>query len=207
MPLTKTQKRKNYTYALWKIEESMAELLRRLQATKQELVEIHNLKNIKRRKQNIAARLTLNHLSNKKEILCYSKYGKPLCRSFKHISISHSNEYCMLVVSDNEIGVDIQHKHDNIKKISTKFLNTSEKLRINKTKSMTELHFIWSAKEAIYKTLDNQPCSFKDSINIPAIGVNIKTTGCYKHNNNEIKYNLQCEMMDNYFIVIANQKL
>ena len=41
MPLTKTQKRKNYTYALWKIEESMAELLRRLQATKQELVEIH----------------------------------------------------------------------------------------------------------------------------------------------------------------------
>ena len=190
MPLTKTQKRKNYTYALWKIEESMAELLRQLQGTKQELVEIHNLKNIKRRKQNIAARLTLNHLSNKKEILYYSKYGKPLCQSFKHISISHSNEYCMLVVSANEIGVDIQHKHDNINKISTKFLNTSEKLRVNKTKSMTELHFIWSAKEAIYKTLDNQPCSFKDNINIPPIGVNMKTTGCYKHSNHEIKYKL-----------------
>ena len=207
MPLTKTQKRENYTYALWKIEESMAELLRQLQATKQELVEIHNLKNIKRRKQNIAARLTLNHLSNKKEILYYSKYGKPLCQSFKHISISHSNEYCMLVVSANEIGVDIQHKHDNIKKISTKFLNTSEKLRANKTKSITELHFIWSAKEAIYKTLDNRPCSFKDNINIPPIGINMKTTGCYKHSNHEIKYNLQCEIIDNYFIVIANQKL
>ena len=207
MPLTKTQKRENYTYALWKIEESMAELLRQLQATKQELVEIHNLKNITRRKQNIAARLTLNHLSNKKEILYYSKYGKALCQSFKHISISHSNEYCMLVVSANEIGVDIQHKHDNIKKISTKFLNTSEKLRVNKTKSITELHFIWSAKEAIYKTLDNQPCSFKDNINITPIGINMKTTGCYKHSNHEIKYNLQCEIIDNYFIVIANQKL
>ena len=66
MPLIKTRKRKNYTYGLWEIKESTAELLRQLQATKQELVEIHNLKNIKRRKQNIAARLTLNHLSNKK---------------------------------------------------------------------------------------------------------------------------------------------
>jgi len=207
MPLIKTRKRKNYTYALWKIEESMAELLRQLQATKQELVEIQNLKNIKRRKQNISARLILNCLSNKKEILYYSKYGQPLCKSFKYISISHSNEYCILIISEDKIGIDIQYQRHNITQLSTKFLNTSEQLRINQTNSINELHFIWSAKEAIYKTLDNQPCSFKHNIDISAIGVNMKTTGCYKYNNNEIKYDLDCEIMENYFIVIANEKL
>ena len=46
-------------------------------------------------------------------------------------------------------------------------------LRINQTNSIKELHFIWSAKEAIYKILNNQPCSFKDNINISALGGHI----------------------------------
>jgi len=207
MPLIKRKESEKYTYTLWRIDESLDDLIQQLKPNKEELIAIERFNNIKRKKQNISARLMLNLLSNSKEILSYSKNGKPKSRIFKHISISHSKKYCILLTSNNNIGIDIQYKNPNIEKISDKFLNNIEKHHINKKNNVEEMHFIWCAKESIYKTLNNLPCSFKTNLEIDPVKDNMKTIGYYKHNNTQIKYNIEYELLGNYFIGIANQQL
>ena len=207
MPLIKIKENNIYTYTLWRIDESLDDLIEQLKPNKEELIAIERFNDIKRKKQNISARLMLNLLSNKKEILSYSKNGKPKSKLFKNISISHSNKYCMLLTSNNNIGIDIQYKNPNIEKISNKFLNNTEKNHINKKNNVEEMHFIWCAKESIYKTLNNLPCSFKTNLEIEPMKDNMKTIGYYKHDKTRIKYNIEYELLENYFIGIANEQL
>ena len=206
MPLIKRKESTKYTYAVWSIEESLQELIEQLNPNKQELIEIERFTNIKRKKQNISARLILNQLSNKKEILSYSESGKPQSKLFKNISISHSNNYCILIISEKSIGVDIQYRNPNIEKISTKFLNSAEINNINRHDAINEIHFIWCAKESIYKTLNNSPCSFKKNIEIKPTQDNMTTSGYYKYKNIEIQYDIEYELLENYFIGIADKK-
>ena len=206
MPLIKKKESTQYTYALWSIDESLHDLIMQLKPNKEELIAIERFRNIKRKKQNISARLILNALAKNKEIISYSKNGTPKSRLFKHISISHSNNYCILLASNNNIGVDIQYINPDIEKISDKFLNNIEKNSINKKNTIQEIHFIWCAKESIYKTLNNLPCSFKKNIEIKPINDNMRTIGYYKNNNTLIKYNIEYELLENYFIGIAKKQ-
>ena len=207
MPLVKKKESTKYTYALWRIDESLNDLITQLKPNKEERIAIERFRNIKRRKQNISARLILNMLAKKKEIISYSKNGTPKSKLFKYISISHSNNYCILIVSNVNIGVDIQYINPNIEKISDKFLNNIEKNRINKKNTIHEMHFMWCAKESIYKTLNNVPCSFKKNIEIEAINNNMKTIGYYKNNNTSTTYNIEYKLLENYFIGIATKQL
>ncbi|MAZ56086.1 MAG: hypothetical protein CMP54_03745 [Flavobacteriales bacterium] len=207
MPLVKKEESTKYTYALWRIDESLNDLITQLNPNKEERIAIERFRNIKRRKQNISARLILNMLAKKKEIISYSKNGTPKSNLFKYISISHSNKYCILIASNVNIGVDIQYINPNIEKISDKFLNSIEKNRINKKNPIHEMHFIWCAKESIYKTLNNVPCSFKKNIEIEAINDNMKTIGYYKNNNTRTTYNIEYKLLENYFIGIATKQL
>ncbi len=203
MPLIKVKKHKNYKYGLWHIEEKLDSLIESLKGTKEELNKIEYIKHTQRRKQNIAARLILNALSKKKTELSYSKFGSPKCKEFNYISVSHSKDYCIVAVSQENIGVDIQNIKPNINQLSDKFLNESE---IKNNNSIIELHFTWCAKEAIYKTLSNKPCSFKKNININSSKNAIKTIGYYKNKQELIKYNIEYEKICDYFIAIATKK-
>ena len=203
MPIIKLEETKNYNIALWSINESLEGLIKILEPTNKELETIKYYKNIQRKKQNIASRILLNKLSKKKEELLYMPHGAPYCNTFQHISISHSKKYCGVVTSNQPVGLDIQFKKENIHEISNRFLNLMEK-NIAKNKN-DNIHFIWCTKEAIYKTLNGSTCSFKENIIIKSINKdNIKATFVKK--DILIKYNVNCQKIDNYFITIATIK-
>ena len=206
MPIIKIKKHKKYTYAIWDIDEGLDELLNTLNTTESEYTEIHNITHVNRRKQNIAARLLLNHLAIKKVELKYSKNGAPYCDKFKHISISHSKNYCALIISDTNIGIDIQCQKKNIADLQNKFINTVEKPVLNTPNKKEKLHFIWCAKEAIYKTLNNPNCSLKEDIYILNLQSNL-TDSYYKYLTPKcIQYQVEYDKIKNYFIAIAIQK-
>ena len=205
MPIVKIKKTKNYTYAFWRIEENTSNLLKQLQAEEDELYEITRINHLKRKQQNIVARLILNHLSMKKVKLCYLESGAPYCKNFKYISISHSKDYCVVITSENSIGIDIQYKKPNIEQLSEKFINKLDKKYIINANSIIELHFIWCAKEAIYKTLNNTSCSFKEDIYIEGSKNKITTSGYYNSNRKRIKYNIYYDRLENYFIAIVKK--
>jgi len=201
MSIIKIKKNTEYTLVIWKIEEEINSLLNQLEPTKQEIKEIDRFKTNNRKKQNIISRLIINQLANKKVKLNYSENGVPLCSIFKHISISHSKKYCTVIGSENKIGIDIQYYKKNILEISPKFINQKEKTTSNKNKET--LHFIWCAKEAIYKTLNGTNCSFKENIHIEKIKNKHITSGYYQNAKNTIKYDVYCEKFETYFMAIA----
>ena len=201
MPIIKIEKKTDYTLVIWKIEEDLNSLLNQLQPTQEELNEIDRFKHNNRKKQNIASRLILNKLANKKVKLHYSEKGVPSCNLFKHISISHSKNYCTITGSHKKIGIDIQYYKNNILDISSKFINQKEKITSND--NIEILHFIWCAKEAIYKTLNGINCSFKDNIYVEKIKNKHVTFGYYQNTEKSIKYDVYCKKFKAYFMAIA----
>ncbi len=182
---------------IWEIKEDIEDLFEILNANAIELEEINKIKHLDRKKQNISARILLNHLANKKVQLKYHKNGSPYCSEFKNISISHSKNYCTVIKSENLTGIDIQYRKKSIRNISVKFINSSDIKSWGKHISENRLHLIWCIKEAIYKTL-NKPCSLKENIFV----INTKKAN-YQNNKVKIFYNIQYEVINNYFLAIA----
>ena len=201
MPLEKITHLKNYSVALWKIKESFSCLIKLLDPSEQELKQIKQFKNPQRQKQNIAARILLKYLCNKSEKLKYNKNGAPYCNTFKHISISHSKDYCIIIGSDNIVGVDIQQFSDKIKKTCAKFASDLEIMKFQN--NIQKLHFLWCAKESIFKTVNQGTCSFKYNILIEDIKEDGLTSGYYQNKHVKKEYSLYCKSFDNYFISIA----
>ena len=93
-----------------------------------------------------------------------SKLGKPFLDSNKYyFNISHSGEYVIFAVSDDEIGIDIQ-KMDEIKKYLQKqsillgkqcaqefIFSPYEDKFIKKCNSFKRFYIIWTIKEAYIK--------------------------------------------------------
>lgn len=94
-----------------------------------------------------------------KKIFIISKYLQKNIKT-KYYSISHTYPYCVIVKSNNEIGVDIEKiKNIKWKIISKRFFNIQEQKQCT---NLTEFYKIWTHKEALYKMLDK----FQNKLNI-----------------------------------------
>tara|TARA_Y100001968_G_C19442492_1_gene763341 strand:+ start:56 stop:673 length:618 start_codon:yes stop_codon:yes gene_type:complete len=200
MPVFDIKKTKNYVYAIWQIEEDVDMLLNTLKVTKEELKEINKISHLNRKKQNITARILLNKLARNKTKLKYRKNGQPHCSFFKHISISHSKDLCSVIISENLIGIDVQYLKQSIQKLYQKFINEEDIKYWGNSISLAELHLIWCAKEAIYKTLNNTSCSLKNNIYV----INDKKA-YYEDEKTRILYKIDFRTIKNYFIAIATK--
>ena len=159
MPLIKIKNKPDYIYGIWAIEESIDILYNTLETTEKERDYLNQISHLQRKKQSIAAKIILNNLANQKVHVLYNQNGNPFSKNHKNISISHSNNLSIALISEDVIGIDIQLRNRKIHLIQSKFINKADlKTRF---KSEDSLHQIWCAKEAIYKTLNGLPCSFK----------------------------------------------
>lgn len=198
MPIIKIEKTKDYVYGLWKIEETINELLSKLSPNKFEKKQLEKISHLQRKKQSISAKLILNELLQKKITILYEKQI-PYCEEYSNISISHSDKYSVVLISKNKIGIDLQKEEKKIKKIKAKFLHEKEK---NIKYSLKELHYIWTSKEAIYKTLNGKICSFKENI---FLSKNMKN-GYYINNYKKVEFDLEIKKMKKLYLTIAKQK-
>lgn len=88
-----------------------------------------------------------------KETLSHLPSGAPYIEgSGKQISITHGAGYALLAINDSRpIGIDIESPRPTLKRISGRFLGTSESQTYNA--SPDTLLDAWTAKEAIFKAL------------------------------------------------------
>ncbi len=99
----------------------------------------------------------------------YTTHGKPII-SIGYISISHSGSAVLIGYSKNrEIGIDIEHFNPKIALIKHKFLSKNE-ISSYDTTNLKVLTAIWSIKEAVYKMLAIPGLSFKEEIDVTALG-------------------------------------
>lgn len=87
----------------------------------------------------------------------YGKSGKPYLRDYPlyYFNLSHSGEYVVCVISDREIGVDIQeHRRGDVEKIAARYFSTEEILRLESCdpeQKVQAFFDLWAAKEAYGK--------------------------------------------------------
>lgn len=102
-------------------------------------------------------------------LIQYTAHGKPII-SNGYLSISHSGAAILIGYSKKrEIGIDIEHFNPKIALIRHKFLSKNEISSFDTT-NLTVLTAIWSIKEAVYKLLAIPGLSFKEEIDVTALG-------------------------------------
>jgi len=68
----------------------------------------------------------------------------------QYISISHAKGYAAIALGSTPLGVDIEQLRDQVQRITSKFMHTSE----NFAQTTPELIQLWTAKEAVYKAVE-----------------------------------------------------
>ncbi len=153
MPLVLKKEENNVLIYIWRIQESLEELVQLYPN-----IEFPKFRSEKRNLEFICARILL-YLHSKNLKISYSENGSPLLNNHQHISISHSGNLVCITISDNLIGVDIEEISEKSMKTQSKFVNQNQ---TNLTENKTSL--IWCIKESVYKFHKKGNINFKKDI-------------------------------------------
>ena len=102
--------------------------------------------------------------------LSHESNGAPVLVNYPdlHISISHSNEWFAVYLSENQaVGVDLEVHSNGIEKTKEYFLSKSEIEDLHPT--IEELKICWGIKESIFKKFRGNMKSMSEDITIVSI--------------------------------------
>ena len=149
----------NTRILIWQITETVDILLSKIQLDNSSKQILDLKKKEIHKKQFLAIRNILELMSSEKYLVSYSELGKPYLNSKKNISVTHAGSYAALIVSDKQVGIDLEEFGEKIKKIEKKFLDVELDYPIDL--STSNLLVYWNIKESIFKSLENKPMDFR----------------------------------------------
>ena len=150
MPLYKTITVNPTTKVLiWKIEESFEALSNGITLTSPCRERVDGMKSDLHRRGFMSIRHLLAVEGYVDADLYYDSYGKPHLIDDKHISITHSFIFSAIIISDIEVGIDIEMQRPKILRIAHKFTPIEEyRTLANDDALMRKLTMVWGAKES-----------------------------------------------------------
>ena len=100
--------------------------------------------------------------------LYYGNDGKPHLTDGKNITITHSYSFSAIIISDRNIGIDMEIRREKVIKIADKFLDREFEYLdpTHLEEYVRKLIVIWGVKEALYKMFSQQGLSFKQNIDV-----------------------------------------
>jgi len=166
MPLYKTITVNSTTKVLiWKIEESFEELFNETPLTEKSLARVNKMKSELHQRGFLSIRHLLASEGYTDHDLFYDENGKPHLTDGKHISITHSFIFSAIIISDIEVGIDIEKKREKILRIAHKFTEIDEYQKLNhKDVIIRKLTIVWCAKESLYKSFNRVGLTFLNHI-------------------------------------------
>ena len=196
----------NFSYSnlrLWEINETEEELRNNLNLSESLNSKLDRLKSQSLRKQFLSVQNLLKLLNIKNDDLFYDSKVKPELSSGKFISISHSFNYCGVIVYKSKVGIDIEKFRPKILNISQKFVSDSE-LKLIKEYSIENITKIWTIKEAVFKAFGYPGIDFKKNIIIDSLNEGF-TLGKVKIFKNKIieHYSIEIISFSNYICSVA----
>lgn len=108
-------------------------------------------------KENTDSKFFLKYVLNDNNIFDYSifynEYGKPYLDNNLFFNMSHSNNITACIISDKEVGIDIEKIKYN-EKVAKRVLNKEEMKILNNSNNKAEMFTIfWTIKESYVKLL------------------------------------------------------
>ena len=162
MPLYKTiTVTPNTKVLIWKIEESFETLSEGVTLTTHCENRVNGMKSDLHRRGFMSVRKLLAIEGYTDHDLFYDLYGKPHLNDNKHISITHSFTFAAVIISDIEVGIDIEMQRSKILKIAHKFTPIEGYSEILDDEiKMRKLTMVWGAKESLFKSFARPGLSF-----------------------------------------------
>jgi phosphopantetheinyl transferase len=205
MPLYKTIKPNKHTVIyVWKIEATFDELACGILLTERSQNRLLSMKSELHKRGFLSVRHLLKVAGYSDFDLYYNGNGKPHLTNGKHISITHSYTFAAIVISDKEVGIDIEKNREKIKIIQHKFVNFESGFIHKDDDYIQQLTVIWGAKESLYKIYPYGGLTFKNDIDINSFQIaDKKTTGYIKVKDWNKKYDIGFEQLDDFTLVYA----
>ena len=188
---------------LWKLSETEIELNNHIDLSLSSKSKLDLIKSSSQRKQFLGVQnlLKLHNVNNGS--LFYDKNGKPHLSNNKFISISHSFEYCGVIVSDVKVGLDIEKLRPKILNISKKFISESD-WNLIKLSSVENVTKVWTIKEAVFKAFGHKAIDFKKNIIITSINKKFNKASVSISNNQITEnYNIEIYNFSQYLCCVA----
>ena len=187
----------------WKITESEKELSLGLKFNSVLREKLSIKKSLDHRKGILSIRQLLKNMNISNQNQIYDDFGRPYLNDGRFISFSHSKKFSGIVVSDKNIGIDIEKNQFKILNISSKFLNEKEKIFLT-NKSISQITQIWTAKEAVFKAFKVNGIKFSEQIVVEPFDKN-STEGVARifYNNQIFKFHLFFFKINNYSVTVA----
>jgi len=179
----------NCEIAIWDTQETLDELLKLSKP-----FDLTNRKTEKRKKEFLSSRLLLEQL-NPNTIITYNDFGAPELDNGKYISISHSNEMVAIIISEQQVGLDIEQISEKALKLAAKFISAKNQSNLTKEKAT----LIWCCKEAIFKWHQTGGVDFIKDIIIPEFSAKEKGEIAIQFKNKEL--NLNYQKINNHYLV------
>ena len=179
---------------LWKLSETETQLSNLVNISLGSKSKLNLIKSLSQRRQFLGVQnlLKLHQINN--DILSYDDNGKPHLLNNKFISISHSFDYCGVIISNVKVGLDIEKFRSKILNISKKFVSESD-LGLIKLNSIENVTKVWSIKEAVFKAFGHNEIDFKKNIIIKSVNKDFNKANVLIFKN---------EISENYSIEIYN---
>lgn len=162
------QIRPDHLVAVWKITETVEDLLKLLpQLQKEEKSFLTRISFPARKLEWLASRVLIYQYTGFYPASGYRDNGQPFLTACNdQVSISHTKGYAAIALSKKEIlGIDIEYPSPRIEKVMDRFLHPEEhKFLSTSNLKDRQLGLIWCLKEAIFKQAGIPGLSFKDQI-------------------------------------------
>lgn len=206
MPLYKTITVNSHTNVLiWKIEESFELLSKDIVLTPHCEERVQGMKSDLHRRGFMSVRHLLKEKGYTDFDLFYDENGKPHLKDGKKISITHSYIFSAIIISDIEVGIDIEMQRPKILKIARKFTPIEEyRTLANEDALMRKLTMVWGAKESLYKSFATPGISFLKNIYVEDYTFdNLQTTAVVSYNDKEESYTVFFQEFEGFTMAYA----
>ena len=164
MPLYKTfTPNSQTTVKIWKITESYDDLMRPISLRPESLERVLGMKSEIHQRGFLSVRHLLAEFGYTDTDLFYDANGKPHLKDGKYISITHSFTFSAIIISEHEVGIDIEMQREKIKIIAHKFVDYEfDYLNKSTEDYIKKLTVIWGIKESLYKLFATPGMLFRE---------------------------------------------
>lgn len=208
--ITKHYLTKETEIGVWKIEEDMQTLLRKVTMEGDDEKRFSSFRSNSRKLEYLSVRALLAEMMGDNARIVYNKNNKPFLKDgSRFISISHSHKYTAILLSTTDrVGIDLEYMSSNITTLAFKFINSKEKITKDKSKKKIHLYIHWCAKEAIYKICDKEGINIRRDITIYPFEVNPsgEITGRIKNRKLDEEFHLFYTVYENYVLAWTTKK-
>jgi len=230
MPLHKVIYLSNNTKLyLWKITEDFDTLFNQVKLKDSSLVRLKTMKSEIHQKGFLAVRMLLQHNDYNDFDLFYDEFGKPHLKvDFENlsqhenskklltealegnnfISISHSNDFSAIAISDSKVGLDLEQLKEKTLRIAKRFMDVSHLENLSEEEKIKKATIVWGIKESIFKIKNEKGISFPNHIFEDDFTFkDKKASATLKFNDKEEKFQIQFDSVEDYIFVCAFESI